>query len=88
MAGFYAGIADGYVLDETDRALQSEITALGMAVAWALIPATTMALSADGQEPAPQEPRIVRLDTLVVTGVAPVASLTWVTDPRQPRSPV
>ena len=66
----------------------TRITALGMAVAWALIPATTMALSADGQEPAPQEPRIVRLDTLVVTGVAPVASLTWVTDPRQPRQPV
>ena len=32
--------------------------------------------------------RTVNLDTLVVTGVAPVASLTWVTDPRLPRQPV
>src|SRR5690606_7411793 len=30
----------------------------------------------------------VDLDTLVVMGVAPVASLTWVTDPRLPRQPV
>ena len=31
---------------------------------------------------------VVDLDALVVTGVAPVASLTWVTDPRLPRQPV
>ena len=31
---------------------------------------------------------VVELDALVVTGVAPVASLTWVTDPRLPRQPV
>ncbi len=31
VAEFYTGIADGYVLDETDRALESEIAALGMA---------------------------------------------------------
>ena len=30
-AEFYAGIADGYVLDETDRALQGDVAALGMA---------------------------------------------------------
>src|SRR5690606_18110415 len=36
----------------------------------------------------PAEDRVVNLDTLVVVGVAPVASLTWVTDPRLPRQPV
>lgn len=29
-----------------------------------------------------------QLDTLVVTAAAPVAPLTWVTDPKQPRQPV
>jgi iron complex outermembrane receptor protein len=33
-------------------------------------------------------PGVVDLDAMVVTGVAPIASLTWVTDPRLPRQPV
>ena len=33
-------------------------------------------------------PGMVDLDAMLVTGVAPIASLTWVTDPRLPRQPV
>lgn len=32
--------------------------------------------------------KVVDIETLVVMGMAPVASLTWVTDPRLPRQPV
>lgn len=37
---------------------------------------------------APAMPDTVDLDAVVVTAAAPVATLTWVTDPRLPRQPV
>jgi iron complex outermembrane receptor protein len=37
---------------------------------------------------APAMPDPVDLDAVVVTAAAPVATLTWVTDPRLPRQPV
>ncbi|MCW5580385.1 MAG: TonB-dependent copper receptor [Luteimonas sp.] len=60
---------------------------LCICVAMALSPplAAESAIEQDMPEPGPHT---VNLDTVVVTGVAPVASLTWVTDPRLPRQPV
>jgi len=62
--------------------------ALHAAVAMALAQMVAGGALAVEGESASRAERVVNLDTLVVTGVAPVASLTWVTDPRLPRQPV
>ncbi|MBS7458102.1 TonB-dependent copper receptor [Coralloluteibacterium stylophorae] len=50
--------------------------------------ATALPAAALADQPAAEEARIERMDTVVVTGVAPSSPLTFVTDPKQPRQPV
>jgi iron complex outermembrane receptor protein len=64
--------------------MKSKLLCVGVAAALAQFAGAAWAANAA----VPAEDRVVNLDTLVVVGVAPVASLTWVTDPRLPRQPV
>lgn len=66
--------------------MKSKVLYLGVAAVLAQL-AGGVAWAAN-EAASPTEERVVNLDTLVVVGVAPVASLTWVTDPRLPRQPV
>ncbi|MCD9033542.1 TonB-dependent copper receptor [Luteimonas sp. Y-2-2-4F] len=54
----------------------------------ALAAACAQSAAAAPRDGAAADERIATLDTLVVTGVAPAAALTFVTDPRLPRQPV
>lgn len=54
----------------------------------ALAAASAQAAAAAPADDGAIDERIATLDALVVTGIAPVAALTFVTDPRLPRQPV
>src|SRR5690606_27944735 len=58
------------------------VACVAMALSQGVMAAAAAAPDASGGED------VVELDALVVMGAAPVASLTWVTDPRLPRQPV
>src|SRR5690606_20558668 len=66
--------------------MRSKLLYLGVAAVLAQLAAGAAWAANDATVPVDE--RVVNLDTLVVVGVAPVASLTWVTDPRVPRQPV
>src|SRR5690554_3551753 len=58
------------------------------ALAAALLQAPALVAAAGSAATEGHEAQIVDFDAVVVTGVAPSAALTYVTDPRQPRQPV
>ena len=60
---------------------------LCVALAAALMHAPALASPLAADDTGPPE-NVVDFDAMVVTGVAPSAALTFVTDPRQPRQPV
>ena len=61
---------------------------LCVAVVAALAFAAPAAANPSDTAPYDANPDVVDFDALIVTGVAPSAALTFVTDPRQPRQPV
>lgn len=63
-------------------------SSLCVAVSAALLLLASPAFADTSADADSVHPDVVDLDAMVVTGVAPSAALTFVTDPRQPRQPV